>query len=212
MPVQLDRQRRMTARCSPAGPASSRPRASSSGTTLTPQPASTARTWPSELGTNSWLSDTRFRPKALPTNSLCMSSLRLNAMNGTSRKLCGAQPLAGNARARIRAWATATYVHRAQRHHLAAAQRLLERRDAAQHLAFAQPLLGEILVVGDDLHAASPGAPARPAQASAQVAMLSALMAIEIRSSSRRRRSNWAPAPCRSRSRSARSSRTAWCA
>jgi hypothetical protein len=42
-------------------------------------------------------------------------------------------------------------VHGAQRHHLAAAQRLLERGDAAQHLALAQPFLGEVLVVGDDL-------------------------------------------------------------
>ncbi len=41
-------------------------------------------------------------------------------------------------------------VHRAQRLHLAAAQRLAQRGDAAQHLALAQPLVGELLVVGDD--------------------------------------------------------------
>jgi hypothetical protein len=33
-------------------------------------------------GTNIWLRATRFSPKALLTNSPCMSSLRLKAMNG----------------------------------------------------------------------------------------------------------------------------------
>ena len=41
-------------------------------------PAATARIWPSELGTNRWLSATRLRPKARATNSTAMSSLRLN--------------------------------------------------------------------------------------------------------------------------------------
>jgi hypothetical protein len=42
-------------------------------------------------------------------------------------------------------------VHGPQRYHAAAAHGLLERGDAAQHLARAQPFLGEILVVGNDL-------------------------------------------------------------
>ena len=41
-------------------------------------------------------------------------------------------------------------VHGPERHHLAAAQRLLERGHAAQHLARAQPFLCEVLVVHDD--------------------------------------------------------------
>ena len=61
-------------------------------TTLIPQPASTARTCPSELGTKTWFTAARRRPKALLTNSDCMSSLRLKAMKGTSRKLCGVRP------------------------------------------------------------------------------------------------------------------------
>jgi hypothetical protein len=71
-----------------------------------------------------------------------------------------------------------------EQRHLAATQRLLHRRHATQHLPFAQPILGEVLVVGDDLHRQP-----LPRQAveggKAQVAMLSALIASAMRSPSR---------------------------
>ncbi|MCY1559875.1 hypothetical protein D9M68_969560 [compost metagenome] len=68
-------------------------RTRSSGNTLTPQPACTARTWPSLDGTKSCLSMTRGRPKDWVTNSCCRWSLRLKATNGTLWKLCAFSPL-----------------------------------------------------------------------------------------------------------------------
>jgi hypothetical protein len=43
-------------------------------------------------------------------------------------------------------------IHLPQGFDAAAAQRLAERGDAAQHLPLAQPLVGEVLVVGDDFN------------------------------------------------------------
>ena len=41
-------------------------------------------------------------------------------------------------------------MHRAQGHHFAPPQGLLKRRHTTQHQAFAQPVVGKVLVVGDD--------------------------------------------------------------